>query len=149
MRKINKIIVHWSASPKGTTVKDIRRWHMEENGWNDIGYHKIILYPYFSETSSETSWGMLVKLGRPDDMIGAHCKGNNTGSMGVCVVGNKNYSIHPLQVEALKHTIDILSERKKKKKENIFGHREMEGHSPNECPGKEILEIVRKIRENG
>ena len=41
MRKINKIIIHCSATPelKDFDVKDIRGWHVEGNGWSDIGYH--------------------------------------------------------------------------------------------------------------
>tara|TARA_R110001632_G_scaffold174521_1_gene294103 strand:+ start:521 stop:721 length:201 start_codon:yes stop_codon:yes gene_type:complete len=44
MRKIDKIIVHCSATPqfKDFDVEDIRDWHVNGNGWSDIGYHYII-----------------------------------------------------------------------------------------------------------
>jgi hypothetical protein len=46
MRKedVKYIIVHCSATPEGRDVKaeEVRRWHVEENGWSDIGYHWII-----------------------------------------------------------------------------------------------------------
>ena len=36
--EINRFVVHHSASdPDKTTVSDIRKWHVEENGWDDVG----------------------------------------------------------------------------------------------------------------
>ncbi len=44
MRTINKLIVHCSDTPNDrfVSVDDIRKWHVEENGWSDIGYHYVI-----------------------------------------------------------------------------------------------------------
>ena len=44
MRKINKIIIHCTATPKGreVTKEHLRQWHVEERGWSDIGYHFFI-----------------------------------------------------------------------------------------------------------
>ena len=44
MRDISEIIVHCSATPKGRNVDtaEIRRWHTEDNGWSDIGYHFVV-----------------------------------------------------------------------------------------------------------
>ena len=39
---IDRLIVHHSASPRSTTLKDIRRWHVDERGWEDVGYHFVI-----------------------------------------------------------------------------------------------------------
>ncbi len=43
-RKINKIIVHCSATQEGRhiDVDEIRRWHVEGRGWSDIGYHYVV-----------------------------------------------------------------------------------------------------------
>ena len=43
-REIQKIIVHCTATPEGrnVSVDEIRRWHVKDNGWSDIGYHWII-----------------------------------------------------------------------------------------------------------
>ena len=64
MRKINKAIVHCTATPEGrhTTVEDVRRWHLDR-GWSDIGYHYLI---YLDGTVHE---------GRPIEIQGAHTKG--------------------------------------------------------------------------
>ena len=76
MRTINKIVIHHTATSAYTSVDSIRDYHMNELGWRDIGYHYII-----------NSDGML-RLGRPDWMIGAHVKGQNRDSIGVAVIGN-------------------------------------------------------------
>ena len=76
MRKINKIIIHCSATPEGREhdVADIRRWHLKR-GFNDIGYHYLI---HIDGTIEE---------GRPINKQGAHCSGQNRGSIGICYVG--------------------------------------------------------------
>ena len=82
MRKINKIVIHCSATPEGKpfTADDIRRWHTAPvnrggNGWKDIGYHYVV------------ELDGTVKRGRQESRIGAHCAGHNRDSIGVCYVG--------------------------------------------------------------
>ena len=76
MRAINKIILHCSATPEGrhTTVEDIRNWH-KQRGFNYIGYHYVV---YLDGS---------IHNGRDVELVGAHTKGHNTGSIGVCYVG--------------------------------------------------------------
>ncbi|MEG0559997.1 MAG: N-acetylmuramoyl-L-alanine amidase [Muribaculaceae bacterium] len=76
MRKIDKIIVHCSATPEGrnVTTADIKQWHIER-GFNDIGYHYVI---YLDGS---------VHRGRAESIVGAHCSGQNATSIGVCYVG--------------------------------------------------------------
>ncbi len=76
MRKIEKLIIHCSATPEGrhVTVDDIRRWHREQ-GFCDVGYHYIV---YLDGS---------VHKGRPVEQVGAHCKGQNAHSIGICYVG--------------------------------------------------------------
>lgn len=75
-RSITKIIVHCSATPEGKdyTVKDIDTWH-RANGWSGIGYHWVIYRD-----------GTIAK-GRDESIIGAHCTGQNTNSIGICYIG--------------------------------------------------------------
>ena len=75
-RTITEIIIHCSATPEGRdyTVDDIRRWHKDQ-GWSDIGYHYVIYRNGHIEP------------GRDVDIIGAHCVGHNTHSIGICYVG--------------------------------------------------------------
>ncbi|QDP57247.1 MAG: putative endolysin [Prokaryotic dsDNA virus sp.] len=76
MRKIDKIIVHCTASPelRPHDVNDIRLWH-QERGWDDIGYHYLI---HIDGTIEE---------GRPIERYGIHTAGQNYNSIGVCYVG--------------------------------------------------------------
>ena len=77
MREINKIIVHCSATREGENfdVAEIRKWHVEGRGWSDIGYHFYI-----------DLYGNINK-GRDISKIGAHCKGHNRNSIGICYCG--------------------------------------------------------------
>ena len=61
-RNVNKIIIHHSASPQSTTREQIYDWHVNGNGWSDIGYHYIVL-----------GNGEVVS-GRHVNKTGAHCK---------------------------------------------------------------------------
>jgi N-acetylmuramoyl-L-alanine amidase len=76
MREINKIIVHCSATREGENfeVAEIRKWHLAR-GFSDIGYHFYI-----------DLYGQIHK-GRDIAKIGAHCKGHNRNSIGICYCG--------------------------------------------------------------
>jgi len=86
MRDIDMLVVHCSATKAAldVDVEDIRRWHTEApRNWSDIGYHYVI-----------TRAGDLQK-GRPVERTGAHCKGHNSTSLGICMVGGLNASGEP------------------------------------------------------
>ena len=77
MREINKIIIHCSATREGENfdVAEIRKWHVEGRGWSDIGYH------FYIDLYGE------IHKGRDIAKIGAHCKGHNRNSIGICYCG--------------------------------------------------------------
>ena len=77
MRPINEIIIHCSATAEGKDFKaaDIRRWHVQGNGWKDIGYHFVI------------DLDGTVEVGRPVAQQGAHCTNHNKTTIGICYVG--------------------------------------------------------------
>ena len=76
MRKITDIIIHCSATAEGKffTVADIDRWH-RQRGFAQIGYHYVI---YLDGT---------IHKGRPIELVGAHCQGHNSHSIGICYIG--------------------------------------------------------------
>lgn len=88
-----RILVHHSATGPSVTAAQIRDFHVKERGWRDIGYHAVVLgYPH----------GFAVEPGRPLAMPGAHCPGQNSIALGVCMVGNfENAVPPPLQLAAL------------------------------------------------
>lgn len=73
---IRYIIIHCAATKPSQDIgaAEIRRWHRKQ-GWKDIGYHHVIRRDG------------TVEPGRPEDRAGAHAKGYNSMSIGVCLVG--------------------------------------------------------------
>ncbi len=84
----NKIILHHSLTKDSETVSwgAIRKYHVEVEGWLDIGYHFGI---------EQVGDGFEVFAGRPLDRVGAHTKGQNGTSLGVCCVGNYDVDTVP------------------------------------------------------
>ena len=77
MRKINKIIIHCTATPEGrdVSIDEVRRWHVEERGWRDVGYHFLVRLDG------------TVEEGRPIEMTGAHTRPHNWDSIGIAYAG--------------------------------------------------------------
>jgi len=83
-RKITEIIIHCSATREGKdfTAADISRWHKARGFGASYGgrtYH--IGYHYVIDLDGT------VETGRPEELTGAHCKGHNAHSIGVCYIG--------------------------------------------------------------
>lgn len=117
-KPIKYIIVHSSATPKDRdhTEEDIRRWH-ERRGFKDTGYHYIVLLDGILES------------GRPITDRGAHARGHNHNSIGVCYIGgtdNKGKA-KDTRTDAQKATLrQLLSELKAVYPEaEIIGHRDV------------------------
>lgn len=83
-RQITEIIVHCSATRAGQDfhAADIDRWHREK-GWKRIGYHFVVCLDG------------LIEVGRPLDMVGAHCVGHNKTSIGICYIGGLDERGYP------------------------------------------------------
>lgn len=100
MRTIDKIILHCAATKEGHDIKTetIRSWHTKGRGWSDIGYHFVI------ELDGS------IRNGRPVERIGAHVKGHNATSIGVCYVGGIDADKKPkdTRTEAQRKSMDEL-----------------------------------------
>jgi N-acetyl-anhydromuramyl-L-alanine amidase AmpD len=77
MRNITLIVIHCSAVKPGqrSSAEDIDRWHRARGWKNGIGYHYVV------RRNGD------VELGRSLDEVGAHCKGHNSHSIGICYEG--------------------------------------------------------------
>lgn len=99
MRPIDLIVIHHSASLAGAhTWEDIRRWHLAK-GWADIGYHWGVVFD---------GDGWTVKPGRVEEDAGAHAKGFNQRSIGVCFEGN--YDVDQLPAPAFDFGVELVWE---------------------------------------
>ena len=145
MRKINRIIVHCTASDFGD-VETVRKWHLDR-GFSDIGYHYLILNGHrapFGEYNPDDDG--LVEVGRPWWKMGAHTKGQNADSIGVCLVGNPEYIGPPemwftqKQLQSLKKLVARLMKEFDIPPEQIHGHNE---YAPKLCPGFRV-ELIRQ-----
>lgn len=115
------IVVHCSATAPSDDigVDEIRRWHVEQNGWRDVGYHFVI-----RRSGS-------VEEGRPVNATGAHAKGFNTSSVGVCLVGGVDESYDDdcnfthAQYESLRALLITMQD--KYPNARVLGHRDLPG----------------------
>ncbi len=139
-RKINRIILHCSATPEGRDVKTetIRSWHLER-GWSDIGYHFVI------ELDGE------IVPGRDINRTGSHAKGFNTGSIGICYVGGCDSDMKPKdtktakQNEALAAMVIML--QSEYPNAEILGHCDLPNVSK-ACPSFSVADFVSNLGKN-
>lgn len=131
MRKIDQIIIHCSATPEGrnVTVADIDRWH-RARGFLGIGYHYVV---YLDGT---------IAAGRDEQLAGAHCRGHNQRSIGVCYVGGCDAAMRPkdtrtpAQRTALRRLVSELQQRYPGA--TVHGHREFAAKA---CPSFDIADL--------
>lgn len=137
MRMISLIIVHCSANTADSAFRmaDIDRWH-RSLGWNGCGYHYVI-------PTDGT-----VEEGRPEEIIGAHCKNHNSHSIGVCYIGGLDVdgktpkdTRTKAQKRALSKLLGALHRRYPKAL--IVGHSDLDPKKPC-CPG---FDTVREYRD--
>ena len=128
-RKVDKIIIHCSATVEGEDIDaaTIDKWH-KRKGWSGIGYH------FFIKLDGT------VEFGRPINKMGAHCRGFNKGSIGICYAGGLDASKKakdtrtPQQKVSLLELLDSLTTAFKGA--SIKGHRD---YSP-DLNGNGIIE---------
>ena len=134
MRDINKIILHCSATREGRdySVATIRKWHTDK-GWRDIGYHYVI------------QLDGTINTGRPVEMTGAHVRGHNKDSIGICYIGGVEAKRDPrgkwvakdTRTEALAISIEklILELMDKYPNATLHGHNEFSNKA---CPSFDV-----------
>ncbi|OUW18598.1 MAG: hypothetical protein CBD18_02360 [Opitutales bacterium TMED158] len=90
----NKVILHCSATPEGRdiTAADIKKWHLDR-GWADIGYHFVVRLDG------------TIERGRHLHLQGAHTKGHNHDSIGICYIGGVEETDAPQPAWVAKDTM--------------------------------------------
>lgn len=162
MRRIDTLIVHCSDSEFGD-AEIIRRWHTLPKmpleiaerikrkelpareaynygrGWSAIGYHFVILNgrrksrgKYHPEDDG------LIETGRPLEVPGAHCRGHNKTSVGVCLIGRRHFTAEQL----LKALPEIIAQVGSVREIIVKGHYEYD--SGKTCPNID-MDLLRSI----
>ncbi len=140
MRPITEIIVHctaterdwWAGRSTAAKVAEVKRWHVQERKWKDIGYHYLI------------DRDGTVATGRPLDQVGAHVQGHNTGTIGIALFGGHGSNerdkfrqhFTPEQDKALRKLIADLRGRFPAIM-RVTGHNQ---YAAKACPGFQVKE---------
>lgn len=116
------------------TIRGIQKLHQIVRGFVDIGYHALIA------PNGD------IYQGRPFDVVGAHVKNNNTGNIGIMLVGNMEVDKPTSeQLQSLKeliiHLTTVFPQLNVPK--CIFGHKDFQ---PTDCPGKNLYPIIFEIK---
>ncbi|GAB3213804.1 N-acetylmuramoyl-L-alanine amidase [Marinactinospora endophytica] len=121
-----EFIVHYSAGPPSQTPRQIQAFHMDSNGWSDVGYNFLI------DTDGK------IYEGRGWLVVGAHATGHNTSGIGACFIGG-NGDATPATRKAIRALYDEAN-RKAGRTLKIRGHRDV---GSTDCPGDDLYAWVR------
>ena len=142
MREINRLIIHNSLTPGGD-VEFMRDIHLKK-GWSDVGYHYIIC-----NGKPHGNWpaGMdgLIQDGIPVEIQGAHAKGANKDSIGICLIGNFKEDL-PTSNQIISLTslcIELCRKYKIQPIGGILGHRDVNNTL---CPGRYLYQLISPMR---
>ncbi len=137
---MKKIILHHSYTPQQnkSSFEAIRNYHVNVLGWNDIGYHELI---------EEINGVVSHKDGRDRHTMGSHVKGQNEGTIGICLVGN--FDKAPPSQEMMDYLYERLNFYRV-----LYGSIQIEGHcdwATKSCPGKQfpLDEVKARYRTDG
>ena len=124
------VVVHCADTPPEMDVdaKEIKRWHVEERKFSDIGYHYIIKRDGTLEP------------GRSVELQGAHALAVNASSVGCCLVGRGD-NFTKDQYLSLHNIIQTLMDMYPGVE--VIGHSDVEPKKPY-CPGFNVKQWMKK-----
>lgn len=133
MREINLVVIHCTDSdfPQHDNITTVREWHVDQNGWSDIGYH------YFINKMGKLH--IARRIGNP----GAHVRGKNSHSIGIAVSGKQQFT--EMQFETLKELCLNLMDIFDLEVEDIKGHSELDDKKT--CPNFNMNEVRDSLRK--
>jgi len=153
-KKIKQIVVHCSASDFGDKDK-IDEWH-KNRGFKSCGYHFVILNGNVSSNSYDKAKDGVVEYGRNWWENGAHVRGHNKNTIGICLIGLPK-KIHSLPfgvftIKQLRSLFCLLYEAIRffeLSPNDIVGHNEIvnydnDPYNDKLCPGFNV-EFIRKV----
>ena len=126
-RSYQTLVIHHSAFYQAgglDTLLEIQRLHRDDRGWADIGYHFLI-------DQRGTTYE-----GRDLGVRGAHTAGYNTGSAGICLMGDfRARGPEKAQMNALRVLIRWLVDQLAPTQ--LAGHQQF--NAGTECPGDHLI----------
>lgn len=151
-----RIVIHHSYRPTAADyltksvderigiIRGIQRYHQQDQGWHDIGYHYLI------GPDGEAYEG------RPPTVVGSHCGGllpdgarrvfGNSGSIGICLIGDYDRETpSAVMLEALNRLIAELMARFGLDTTQVRGHFEAWSRPPKTCPGIGVVRAMAAI----
>ena len=135
-RKEKLLVIHCSDSRFGNACL-IDSWH-RTRGWSGIGYHWVICNGKIASGDSYSAlYDGLLESGRTYNRVGAHVKGYNEDSIGVCLICESGIFTEK-QFETLRKVIDIHKYHK------VVFHSDLDPMKP-KCPGLTMNDLVRKV----
>lgn len=141
IKAVEWIVIHCAATPPSRDIGlvEIREWHLKR-GWFDIGYHYVIRR------------NGVIEKGRPETRPGAHARGINHISLGICLVGGaseidikdaeNNFTLK--QMASLKELIEELETRYPDAP--VIGHRDIPNVNK-ACPSFEVMDWYEEVLE--
>ena len=120
MRTITLLVIHCSAvrPDQTSSAAQIDTWHRRDRHYKfGIGYHYVVRRD-----------GQ-IEPGRPEWMVGAHCKNHNAHSIGICYEGGLNARGQPADTRTLAQKLAMLQLleilHRKYPKALIVGHHDL------------------------
>lgn len=146
MRHITHIIIHESDSTWGD-AEIINIWHLDR-GWSGNGYHKVILN---GKRASKTVTPVpeddgLIEDGRPIEKSGAHARGYNEQSIGICLIGKHGVFSGNQMKSLISLVIDYCIEYKIPVR-HVLGHYETPMAGGKVCPEIEMKGFRANLSE--
>lgn len=143
---VKYLVIHCTDTPEGRhiTSDDIRRWHLKERGWRQVGYTDMIHLDGRVERLVENNDDAYVDGWE----ITNGAMGHNSHSRHIVYVGGRARSgtlakdtRTPEQVEALTRIIKKFNELAPNAK--IIGHRDL--NKAKACPSFDVKAFVKEI----
>jgi hypothetical protein len=157
-------VVHHTAGANSYTraqaaaiVRGIQVYHVQGNGWNDIGYNFLV--DRYGTVYEGRGGGMT------RNVIGAHSEGFNSGTVGISLIGNFSSATPPpamqealvkllawrldvAHIDPLATVVDTSGGNLKFKAGKVVTLRAISGHrdtGPSECPGNDAYALLPGI----
>lgn len=142
-----RMAIHHTYSPAtdggdaARAMRGMQAYHIDTQGWCDIGYHFVV------------SQSAKIYQGRANEtLLGAHVGNDNTGNVGICLIGNfqpgysNTQTPSASQLAATGRIVGWVHETYSipLNRTSVKGHREHSGQTTS-CPGTNLLNKIPHI----